>query len=304
MRSSGRSARPTTEESRLPDDQAEAVAVANAHLAAVSFIEQHLFEPMSVKTIARASGLSPSRFSRGFTKLQGESVMAYLRGRRLEGAMRRILTDPGVKLIDLAFDCCFDSQEAFTRAFARAYGQTPGRLQHSRATRPLVRRRKSTKGKPEIQESIVQFPAIRLAGLAKHFTPANFKDMSGLWEDLIALVSSSVQLPGRETYGVFRKRYPADGSFDFLAAFRIDGGSVPSSRLEVIDLQARTYLVFRHVLRPGDLYPQVTAAADVIWGERLPRSGRVLADGPDFELYPANFRITDGWIDHYLPVMD
>lgn len=230
--------------------------------------------------------------------------MAYLRGRRLEAAMRRILTEPTVKIIDLAFDCCFDSQEAFTRAFARAYGQTPGRLQRSRATRPLVRKRKALKERPEIQESVVPLPAIRLAGLAKHFTPANFKDMSSLWQGLIAVVAPAVQLPGRETYGVFRKRYPADGSFDFLAAFRVEGDYVPSSQLEVIDVPARTYLVFRHVLRPGDLFPQVNAAADIIWGERLPRSDRVLADGPDFELYPANFRITGGWIDHYLPIQD
>ena len=302
MGSARRSSRLETEESRLAEARADAVAVANAHLSAVAFIEQHLFEPMSVKTIAQASGLSPSRFSRGFTKLQGESVMAYLRGRRLEGAMRRILTEPGVKIIDLAFDCGFDSQEAFTRAFARAYGQAPGRLQRSRATRPLVRKRKALTEMPEIHESIVQLPAIRLAGLAKHFTPANFKEMSGLWQWLIALVTPEVQLQGRETYGVFRKRYPADGSLDFLAAFRIDGDYVSPGQLEVIDLPARTYLVFRHVLRPGDLYPQVTAAADVIWGERLPRSERVLADGPDFELYPANFRITGGWIDHYLPI--
>lgn len=117
-------------------------------------------------------------------------------------------------------------------------------------------------------------------------------------------MAPELELRGRETYGVFRKRYPTDGSFDFLAAFRVESDSILSARLEVIDLPARTYLVFRHVLRPGDLYPQVNAAADVIWGERLPRSERVLADGPDFELYPANFKITDGWIDHYLPIQD
>ena len=76
---------------------------------------------MSFKTIAGSSGFSQSRFSRWFRRLQGESVMAYLRGRRLEGAMRRIVTEPGVSTLDLAFDAGFDSREAFTGAFARAF---------------------------------------------------------------------------------------------------------------------------------------------------------------------------------------
>jgi hypothetical protein len=40
----------------------------------------------------------------------------------------------------------------------------------------------------------------------------------------------------------------------------------------------------------------------MIWSERVPRSGRVLLEAPDFQLYPANFKVKDGWIEHYLPV--
>src|ERR1700760_4810947 len=79
------------------------------HLAALARIEANLLEPMTVKSIAERAGYSPSRFSRGFTRLQGESVMSYVRGRRLEAAARRLLTDPGVRIVDLAFDNGFDS---------------------------------------------------------------------------------------------------------------------------------------------------------------------------------------------------
>ncbi len=83
---------------------------------------------MTVKSIADHAGYSASRFSRGFTRLQGESVMSYVRGRRLEAAMGRLLAEPGLRIVDLAFDSGFDSQEAFTRAFVRAFGHPPGRL--------------------------------------------------------------------------------------------------------------------------------------------------------------------------------
>ena len=295
-----------TDALRAAEAQADAIAFAEAHLSAIAFIEEHLFEPMSVKTIAANSGFSPSRFSRRFTRLQGESVMAYLRGRRLEGAMRRILTEPRVRMVDLAFDCGFDSQEAFTRAFARAFGRTPGRLQRSLlkstgTARPLVRKRKVLTEKPTIHQSIAQQPATCLAGFAKHFTPATFVEMSGLWQRLVAIQGFAGQL-GRETYGVRRKRYPADGSFDFLAAVRVEPGCAPPKPLEVLSLPARTYLVYRHMLREGDLYPQMTAAAEVIWSERVPQSGRVVIEAPDFQLYPADFKIKNGWIDHSLPI--
>jgi AraC family transcriptional regulator len=279
----------------------EAIALAQAHLAAVALIEEHLFEPMTVKSIAASSGFSPSRFSRGFTRLQGESVMAYLRGRRLEGAMRRILTEPSVRMVDLAFDCGFDSQEAFTRAFARAFGQTPGRLQRSGTERPLVRKRKVLAERPTIHARIAQLPETCLAGLSKHFTPANYVEMSSLWQRMVTLMGFEGQL-GRETYGVKRKRY-STGGFDFVAAVRIQPGCAPPEPLDLVSLPERTYLVFRHMLRAGDLYPQMTAADDAIWSEHLPHSGRVLVEeAPDFQLYPADFKVRDGWIDHYLPV--
>jgi AraC family transcriptional regulator len=287
--------------------RAEAIAFAEAHLAAIAFIEEHLFEPMSVKTIAASSGFSPSRFSRRFTRLQGESVMAYVRGRRLEGAMRRILAERAqtakLRMVDLAFDCGFDSQEAFTRAFARAFGLTPGRLQSSGATGPLIRKRKILTEEPVIHERIAQQPETRLAGLPKHFSPATFVEMPGLWQRFLPLLGFEGQLGGGETYGVRRKRYPADGSFDFLLAVRIEERCVPPRPLEILSLPAGSYLVYRHMLRQGDLYPQMTAAAEIIWAERLPRSGHVLLENaPDFQLYPAGFKVKGGWIDHYLPI--
>ena len=119
-------ARPLTLEQ--PPTPLQEAALIHAHLAAIGWIKAHLFEPMTVKSIADHAGYSASRFSRGFTRLQGESVMSYVRGRRLEAAMGRLLAEPDLRIVDLAFDSGFDSQEAFTRAFVRAFGHPPGRL--------------------------------------------------------------------------------------------------------------------------------------------------------------------------------
>ena len=281
----------------LDNLEAEALSAAQAK-AALTFIEARLFEPLSVKTIAQACGVSPFRFSRQFTQRQGESVMAYVRGRRLEAAMRRLLVDGDVAIVDLAFDCGFDSQEAFTRAFRRAFGETPGRFRRSHAPVPLHRRRRKMMNEIVIHESIETRPALKFAGLAAHFTPANLVDMPELWKRLVPHIGFESQIGERETYGIWRSRNPADGSFDFLAAVRIEPESTPPPALEVLALPARTYLVYKQMLVDGELHPQMIAATDEIFMRRVPRSGRTLAHGPDFQFYPADFK----WVGHYLPV--
>ena len=227
--------------------------------------------------------------------------MAYVRGRRLESAMRRLLVDRDVSLTDLAFDSGFDSQEAFTRAFARAFGQTPGRFRRTGAE-PLMRRRRPTMETPTIHQSIETLPGIRLAGLSKHFTPSTTAEMGRLWQRFTSHMGFDGQLGANETYGVFCKRHARDGSFDFFAAVRIAAACSPPEPLETIELPAGTYLVFKQMLRTGELHPQMMAATEEIWSRRLPRSGRRVLDAPDFQIYPTDFKVEEGgYVAHYLP---
>src|SRR5262249_24950721 len=106
----------------------------------LAHIERHLFEPLSVATLADVAGLSQFHFSRLFSARLGESVMAYVRRRRMLRAAARLGQNPGVEddieapaLIALALDCGFESQEAFTRAFAQTFGVTPGRYKRDPA---------------------------------------------------------------------------------------------------------------------------------------------------------------------------
>ncbi len=157
--------------------------------------------------------------------------------------------------------------------------------------------------KPIIHESIETRPSLSLAGLNQHFTPANLIDMAELWKRLVPYMGFAAQRGGRETYGVWRTRHPTDGSFDFTAAVRIEPGAIPPAPLEALTLPARTYLVFKQMLREGELHPQMLAASEEIWAERLPRSGRTLARAPDFQFYPGDFKVADGgWVAHYLPI--
>ena len=104
--------------------------------ALVAWIEQHLDEPLALEQLAARAGLSPYHFSRLFTARMGRSAMAHVRGRRLVRGARRLCEEPDLKLVELALDCGFESQEAFTRAFKRVFGVSPGRFRTDSPSNP------------------------------------------------------------------------------------------------------------------------------------------------------------------------
>jgi AraC family transcriptional regulator len=286
-------------EATLRDEE----ALTKAHLAAVAYIESHLFAPMTVKSIADHAGFSPSRFSRGFTRLQGESVMAYVRGRRLEEALRRILNEPGVQIVDLAFDSGFDSQEAFTRAFARAFGHPPGRIRSLGTVRSMVRNKKTSGNEPQIHERIEQVPELTLAGLAQRFSLAKSVEMPAFWERLEAFRGFEGQLDDA-VYALPIKGHPEDGSFDYMVALRVDSRSSLPRELKRLALPGGTYVVFRHLAHgKAHIYPQVLAARELILSRYLPASGHTLGPSLPFSIYPRGLSVRPGsFIDHYFPL--
>ncbi len=132
---------------------------------------------MTLEQVASRAGLSPYHFSRVFTARMGRSVMAHVRGRRLVRGARRLCDEPDLKLVDLASDCGFESQEAFTRAFKRLFGVSPGRFRGGFAVQPIENQYPMTLP-PERSTSVVRLPepvaipAFSIAGPTRRFDEA------------------------------------------------------------------------------------------------------------------------------------
>jgi AraC-like DNA-binding protein len=74
--------------------------------------------------LAERVHLSRFHFDRVIGAVAGESPFAFRRRVLLERAAYRLLTEP-VAVLDVAVEAGYGSHEAFTRAFARAYGMSP-----------------------------------------------------------------------------------------------------------------------------------------------------------------------------------
>lgn len=252
----------------------------------VTWIEDRLEGPLTLEVIARQAGLSPYHFSRLFSARTGRSVMLHVRSRRLNCAARRLATEPGLRLIDLAFDCGFESQEAFTRAFKRAFGASPGRFRRAywqplEGTAPTTDSSEAT-ARVERLPGLARREAFSVAGLTRRFSEGTAASIPELWERVIELMPFAGQM-GWETFGVVRNVDRDENAFSYSAAGGLRADAPTPKGLERIDLPSANYAVFRITMDGGPIQPQVKAAMQLIWGELVPASGLVMAGTPDFQ---------------------
>jgi AraC family transcriptional regulator len=275
---------------------------------ALRYIDQHLDEPVSLAVLAEACGLSPFHFARLFTALIGSSPVAYARRARLVMAARRLVRRPAPRLIDLALDSGFESQEAFTRAFVRSFGVPPGRFRRAFAT--LNEREYQTMNETtidldatlEASPEPVQHEGFRVVGLSGTYDSENRHEIPHLWDRLVPHLPVPGQ-SGREAYGICWSKGP-EVPFRYMAAVAVAADAPVPDGLEAFAIPEQTYLVFRQKVTAGPFHPQVAAAMGEIWGRRLPASGHRPSGGPDFERYPADLvpGVTDGTMEYYIPV--
>jgi len=90
------------------------------------YIDEHIKEPITLNQLARAAGYSQWHTVRIFKGLLDKTPFEYLRALRLSKAAM-LLRDQQPRIIDVALDFVFDSQEGFTRAFSKQFGISPKR---------------------------------------------------------------------------------------------------------------------------------------------------------------------------------
>lgn len=92
----------------------------------LNYIDEHLDENISLEKLAEQARLSKYHFHRLFRQTVGEPVSQYIRKRRMAGAAKD-LAETDRPIMEIALNCQYASQEAFSRAFQRIYALTPGK---------------------------------------------------------------------------------------------------------------------------------------------------------------------------------
>jgi AraC-like DNA-binding protein len=97
---------------------------------ALAAIHREPEKDWTVALLAKEVGMSRSGFSARFTSLVGESAMRYLTRWRMQLARAQLL-ETSDSLSVLADRLGYQSEAAFSRAFKRVFGVSPGSLRHA-----------------------------------------------------------------------------------------------------------------------------------------------------------------------------
>lgn len=107
---------------------------------AKKWIEKNLSEPITLKDLAHAIGVSPAWLKRSFKQSVGIPPLSYIHRQKLSAAQR--LLERGVSVTETAVELGFSSSQYFSVVFRRYLGITPGEWQ--RRSHPPPHREKST----------------------------------------------------------------------------------------------------------------------------------------------------------------
>jgi AraC-like DNA-binding protein len=120
----------------LEDDKNEPLAVTKAR----EWIAAHYEDPVSLAAAAQAVNLSAKHFSDVFRVATGIPFVEYVGRVRVEKA-KNLLTNPQLRISEIAFEAGFQSLSQFNRAFRRHVGTSPRAYRHTLPEASTGRRR-------------------------------------------------------------------------------------------------------------------------------------------------------------------
>jgi len=258
---------------------------------ALRLIEERLADTLTLEDIAAAAHFSTYHFARLFRLQFNDSVMRYVRGRRLSRAVDLLgsTTEP---ILTIALECGFASNETLTRTFRKQFGISPSvyRRNALRLTLPTQRRlvMSETTEQLDLQPTFEKRDAFSVVGCADEFLPGATQDIGELWTRFVPRAPELEHRIDGATYGVCC--LPGEGpknpeSFTYVAGVEVENlEKIPEGMIGV-ELPAREYAVFAYT---GGIGPELPKTMQYIFGQWLPESDYE-ADGSDFEYYDDRF---------------
>ena len=262
----------------------------------IEYIENHLGDKISVHDIAAASHYSTYHYSRVFKALVGDTPKEYLRKRRLTLAAKRLLTEE-VGILEIALECQFDSQEAFTRAFKALFNMTPA--QYRKINEPFRLLYKKPFGQNDLdflqsnismEPEIIYQDAMKIVGIANPYSDGDLS-LPKLWSGFAPFRNQINNRIGQSFFGIYEQYQETEDStqFIYICAAQVDNFDDVPQGMITRELPAQTYAKFTHV---GPL-AKLEETLKYIWGSWLPKSEFNYANTPDFELLPEGFKDKD-----------
>ncbi|RVU37977.1 AraC family transcriptional regulator [Hwanghaeella grinnelliae] len=279
-------------------------------LKAIDRIETHLGEDLRLDEVASAAGVSRYHFCRTFQAMTGWTVMGYVRARRLSRAAE-LLRDDSMPIVQVALECGFGSQQAFTRSFSDFFGVSPGTVRNGRwsgtgrLVSPLSGASLTFLKEQEMMEPrILEKGRFAAIGLKGSFQRDNTSEIPTLWETVEGRWAQLLPLMTEGGIGACFGDNGRTDRFDYIAGVMAKVDAIPPDGMDKVVIEPQTYAVFTHKLTGQTINIDIKPTLQHIFGTWLPNSGYRLAQSADFEYFGERFDPVNkaGEIDFYVPV--
>lgn len=260
---------------------------------AIEYIEDNLGSNISIDEIAKVAFTSRYHFQRMFHALTGVTLTEYIRNRRLTLAGEE-LSSKDVKIIDVAAKYGYESPDAFTKAFQRLHGSTPGVVKKGNTrlkSFPKLSFQISIKGECEINYRIVKQDEFKFFGvdfLTTLIDNALYKEIpefcDKIWEDGTHLKINEFLGYSKMNmlYGIHYD-FKEDGSRKYMMGWKVPDKDI-TNEYKIVNIPSCTWAVFDG--RGDNLNTLVIADLwRLIYSEWFPSSGFEQIEGPCIEKY-------------------
>ena len=278
----------------------------------VEYIEERLDADLETADVASEAGVSHWHFQRIFKALTHETLKTYIRSRRLAVALDRLLSTER-RIVEIALEAGFQSQESFTRVFKEAFGITPAAYRRRGSQHQFVRKPgfdgdylRHLQADVSLEPELLEQPELLLVGMQTHcFGVGSHKNniarqLPPLWAAFLEHLHEVPDAVPGQCYGVICPRQEGAEELVYLAGIAVRGEVMPPPGMQLRRLAGGRYARFTHRGRVERLDQTV----NYVYGNWLPRSGLRHGGEADIEFYGAGYHPTaESSVIHYaIPV--
>ncbi len=263
----------------------------------IDFVERQLASELETAEVARQAGISHWHFQRIFKALTNETLKTYIRSRRLAVALEMLLSTEQ-RIIEIALEAGFQSQESFTRAFKLAFGVTPAAYRAWGTSHQFLRKpsfnaeylrhlQTNVSLEPELydqDELLLVGMQTRLFGIESSKNNVARK-LPALWAAFLPRLDEVPESVAGTCYGIVCPRDEDSEELVYLAAIAVHREVTVPAGMLMRRLPGGRYAKFTH----RGKVERVDQTVNYIYGNWLMRSGLRHGEAADIEFYGADY---------------
>ncbi|WP_394183694.1 GyrI-like domain-containing protein [Marinomonas posidonica] len=270
------------------------------------YIYAHLDDDLRVEDLSQIAHFSKYHFHRQFSLYMGQNVFKFIQQLRLKRAAYELVFQPEKRITDIAIDAKFEFPESFSRAFKKAFSQSPSefRRQPDLQKLGLNFHKFDNQLESHMKVDVVHFETTKIALLKHRASPDRIMESVSTfreWRKATGLLPITKSRRFNIIYEDPTEVMPEDFRCDIATEVKSE---VADNDYGVINgtLAGGRYAVVRH-LGP---YHNISRCLYFLYGEWLPDSGEELRDAPCFLQHHNHFpEVAEHELitDVYLPIV-